>query len=189
MRAFVISEIGDVFDASLRDVEERRAHDDDVLVRIEFSGVNFKDAMVASPQSRVRRTERLVGGVDAAGVVVSSPDPTLLVGTRTETVVVMQDRRHDPGRAIGRRCHHAPTRGVLFIDGQSVKVDPIQHGKRVAHRRFGSPSIGGADLHDLAGYVGAQASEELAAEGGDGGAAELPHGDNSEAHRRSVTRF
>ena len=82
MRAFVISEIDHQFDASLRDVDERRHHDDDLLVRVEFSGVNFKDAMVATPQSRVRRVERLVGGVDAAGVVVSSPDSTIPIGTR-----------------------------------------------------------------------------------------------------------
>ena len=82
MRAFIISELDNVFDASLRNVEERRTHDDDVLIRVEFSGVNFKDAMVASPKSRVRRVEQLVGGVDAAGVVVSSPDPRTPIGTR-----------------------------------------------------------------------------------------------------------
>jgi len=49
---------------------------------VDFSGVNFKDAMVAAPKSRVRRVASLVGGVDAAGTVASSNDAAFPEGTR-----------------------------------------------------------------------------------------------------------
>ena len=58
------------------------AHADDVLVTIEYSGVNYKDALVAAARSRVRRVDSLVGGVDAAGVVATSTNVDLPVGTR-----------------------------------------------------------------------------------------------------------
>ncbi len=53
----------------------------DVLVSVAWSGVNYKDGMVASPGNRVARLSPLVPGVDLAGVVVSSTDPALEVGT------------------------------------------------------------------------------------------------------------
>ena len=54
----------------------------DVLVRVEYSGLNYKDAMVASAPSRVRRVSELVGGVDAAGVVEASSCEDVHVGDR-----------------------------------------------------------------------------------------------------------
>jgi putative YhdH/YhfP family quinone oxidoreductase len=82
VRAFVVSEIDDTLSAEVRDVEATATDPNDILVAVDFSGVNFKDAMVAAPKSRVRRVASLVGGVDAAGAIVHSGDPTLPVGTR-----------------------------------------------------------------------------------------------------------
>jgi acrylyl-CoA reductase (NADPH) len=82
VRAFVVTESDDTLSVAVRDVEAT-AHDaSDVLVEVDYSGVNFKDAMVAALKSRVRRVPSLVGGVDAAGTVVQSSDPTLREGTR-----------------------------------------------------------------------------------------------------------
>ena len=80
MHAFIIDESTGELRLEVRDVPALRTSDDDILIRVEFSGVNYKDAMVASPASRVRRVPRLVGGVDAAGVVVESTDPRFAVG-------------------------------------------------------------------------------------------------------------
>lgn len=82
MRAFVVSEVDDTLSMELREVEAVATEFDDILVSVDFSGVNFKDTMVAAPKSRVRRVASLVGGVDAAGTVVDSNDHTLPVGTR-----------------------------------------------------------------------------------------------------------
>jgi acrylyl-CoA reductase (NADPH) len=82
MRAFVVEELDGQLSCGLRDVDAVATQPDDVLVRVEYSGINFKDALVASAPSRVRRVTTLVGGVDAAGVVVESSDPVLTPGTR-----------------------------------------------------------------------------------------------------------
>jgi acrylyl-CoA reductase (NADPH) len=72
VRAFVVSEIDGALSTEVRDVEVSATDPSDVLVAVDFSGVNFKDAMVAAPKSRVRRVASLVGGVDAAGTVVGT---------------------------------------------------------------------------------------------------------------------
>jgi putative YhdH/YhfP family quinone oxidoreductase len=82
MRAFVVSDVDDQFSIGVHEVEAVPRDDGDLLIAVDFSGINFKDAMVASPKSRVRRVASLVGGVDAAGTVVASTIPHLPVGTR-----------------------------------------------------------------------------------------------------------
>jgi acrylyl-CoA reductase (NADPH) len=82
VRAFVVSEVDDNLSMGLRDVEAVATEPSDILVSVDFSGVNFKDTMVAASKSRVRRVSSLVGGVDAAGTVVDSGDHSLPAGTR-----------------------------------------------------------------------------------------------------------
>ncbi|HEY5091815.1 MAG TPA: acryloyl-CoA reductase [Acidimicrobiales bacterium] len=78
----MISEVEDQFSMGVHDVEAVPRNDSDVLIAVDYSGINFKDAMVASAKSRVRRVATLIGGVDAAGTVVASTLPHLPVGTR-----------------------------------------------------------------------------------------------------------
>ncbi|HQT99415.1 MAG TPA: YhdH/YhfP family quinone oxidoreductase [Acidimicrobiales bacterium] len=81
MRAYVIDETTD-FSTSVRDVELHALEPSDVLVEVDYSGINFKDAMVSQSKSRVRRRDVLIGGVDAAGVVVASTSERTPPGTR-----------------------------------------------------------------------------------------------------------
>jgi acrylyl-CoA reductase (NADPH) len=53
----------------------------EVLVRVRWSSVNYKDALVTVPGNRAARISPLVPGVDLAGVVVTSDDPALAPGT------------------------------------------------------------------------------------------------------------
>lgn len=82
MRAFVVSETESSFAREVRDVEAVPVEPGDALIGVEYSGVNYKDALVARAQSRVRRAATLVAGVDAAGTVLASDDPRLPAGTR-----------------------------------------------------------------------------------------------------------
>jgi acrylyl-CoA reductase (NADPH) len=52
----------------------------EVVVAVEWSCVNYKDAMVTVPGNRVARVSPLVPGVDLAGTVVTSADPALAPG-------------------------------------------------------------------------------------------------------------
>jgi len=82
VRGFVVTETESAFSSGVLDVTPVPLDSGDALVRVEYSGVNFKDALVARPHSRVRRSAQVVAGVDAAGVVVDSKDPRFAPGTR-----------------------------------------------------------------------------------------------------------
>ena len=82
MRAFVVTELDGQLHCGPVETEPAATDPADVLVRVDYSGVNYKDALVAAAPSRVRRIATLVGGVDAAGVVATSNDPGLPSGTR-----------------------------------------------------------------------------------------------------------
>jgi putative YhdH/YhfP family quinone oxidoreductase len=48
--------------------------DGDVVIRVAWSSVNYKDALAGTGQGRILRTFPLNGGIDAAGIVVDSGD-------------------------------------------------------------------------------------------------------------------
>jgi acrylyl-CoA reductase (NADPH) len=59
--------------SSFREVRELSVEelgDGDVLIAVEWSGLNYKDALAASPSGRVARISPLVPGIDLAGTVV-----------------------------------------------------------------------------------------------------------------------
>ena len=48
----------------------------DVLVQVEYSGINFKDGLASTESGRIARIDPLIGGVDLAGKVVESSTQT-----------------------------------------------------------------------------------------------------------------
>ena len=54
----------------------------EVEVRVEWSSVNFKDALATIASGKVARQRRLVPGIDMAGEVVGSSDRSIKVGSR-----------------------------------------------------------------------------------------------------------
>ncbi|NNF51070.1 MAG: oxidoreductase [Gammaproteobacteria bacterium] len=67
-------------DRTLRDLGNRP-----VLVRVRYSGINFKDALAATGAGKILRSFPLTGGIDLAGDVVESSDTRFHVG---QTVLV-----------------------------------------------------------------------------------------------------
>jgi acrylyl-CoA reductase (NADPH) len=80
-RAFILTRSDDSIDASVGDLDDDDLGEGDVVVDVEWSGVNYKDAMVSVPGNRVARRSPLVPGIDLAGTVSESDDPSLPVGT------------------------------------------------------------------------------------------------------------
>jgi acrylyl-CoA reductase (NADPH) len=112
VRAFVVSETDDTLTIGVRDIEPTPSDPGDLLIAVDYSGVNFKDAMVAAPKSRVRRVPSLVGGVDAAGTVMQSSDPTLPEGTRVAVHGGPLGVARDGGFA---QFEHSPARYVTAL--------------------------------------------------------------------------
>lgn len=80
--AFVATRNDEDVDTAVQLLDDEELPDGDVLVDVEWSAVNYKDAMVTTPGNRVARRSPLVPGVDLAGVVASSKDTGIAVGTR-----------------------------------------------------------------------------------------------------------
>ena len=59
--------------------------DGEVLIRVAYSGVNYKDALAGTGRGKILRRFPLIGGADAAGVVEESADPRYRPG---EAVIV-----------------------------------------------------------------------------------------------------
>src|SRR5260370_16079328 len=57
----------------------------DVVVRVAYSSVNYKDALAATGKGRILRRPSTIGGIDFAGTVVSSSDPRFAKGDAVVT--------------------------------------------------------------------------------------------------------
>jgi len=80
--AYLLSKAGAVIRPAVVQLEESDLPAGDVLVRVEWSAINFKDAMVTRPGNRVARGFPLVPGVELAGSVEESTSPDFAVGQR-----------------------------------------------------------------------------------------------------------
>jgi acrylyl-CoA reductase (NADPH) len=78
--AFVAVRDGDTVQTGVQDLDDAELPSGDVLVEVEWSAVNYKDAMVTVPGNRVARRSPLVPGVDLAGRVLESTDPGFSIG-------------------------------------------------------------------------------------------------------------
>ncbi len=71
----------------------------DVLVRVAYSDINYKDALAATGAGRILRRFPLVGGVDFSGVVETSADPRYKPGDAVLVTGCGLSETHDGGYA------------------------------------------------------------------------------------------
>jgi acrylyl-CoA reductase (NADPH) len=79
-RAFVAERADDAFRRGIRDLSPDDLPAGDVVVRVGWSGVNYKDGLAARRDGRVARADTLVPGIDLAGPVVQSTSPAFRRG-------------------------------------------------------------------------------------------------------------
>jgi putative YhdH/YhfP family quinone oxidoreductase len=80
-RAFVAEREGDTVRRAVRELGRDELPEGDVVVRVLWSSVNFKDALAASADGRVARISPLVPGIDLAGEVVEAGPEGPAAGT------------------------------------------------------------------------------------------------------------
>ena len=71
----------------------------EVVVRVQYSDINYKDALAATGAARILRKYPLVGGIDLAGEVVSSSDPRYTAGQPVLVTGCGLSETHDGGYA------------------------------------------------------------------------------------------
>ena len=80
VRAFLATRDGDAVSCGVGSVDASELGAGEVLVRVEWSSVNYKDALATQPQGGVARLDRLVPGIDLAGTVEESASAAFLPG-------------------------------------------------------------------------------------------------------------
>jgi acrylyl-CoA reductase (NADPH) len=81
-KALLATKTGEKISASLVELDEHDLMDGDVTVRIDYSTVNYKDALALSGYAEVIRQFPLIAGIDFAGTVEASSYPGIAVGDR-----------------------------------------------------------------------------------------------------------
>ncbi|MCD9116524.1 MDR family oxidoreductase [Pseudomonas bijieensis] len=81
-KALLTTKTGETISTHLVDFKDEDLMPGDVTVAIEFSTVNYKDAMALSGRSPVIRQFPLIPGIDFAGIVETSSHPGFKVGDR-----------------------------------------------------------------------------------------------------------
>lgn len=80
-RAFVVGPTEAGWQRRIVDLPLDQLGEGDVLIEVRWSGINFKDGLASTESGRVARIDPLVPGIDLAGTVVDSADPSVPVGS------------------------------------------------------------------------------------------------------------
>jgi acrylyl-CoA reductase (NADPH) len=170
VRAFVISDASGDLVLGVRDAAVTPRDDADVLIKVDYSSVNFKDSMVAQSPSRVRRVPTVIGGVDAAGVVTTSKDDDFSPGDRVVALGGSLGVARDggfaeylyvPGRYLTKLPPSLSTRDAMIIGtaGYTAMASVL------ALEHHGLVSGGEVVVTGATGGVGSQALTYLALKG------------------------
>ena len=71
----------------------------EIVVKVRYSTINYKDALAATGAGKILRRYPLVGGIDLAGEIVSSSDPAFAAGQKVLVTGCGLSETHDGGYA------------------------------------------------------------------------------------------
>jgi acrylyl-CoA reductase (NADPH) len=74
-KAFIVDKTEDTFTAELKQISLHDLPEADVLIKVAYSSINYKDGLASTPDGKIVRSYPFIPGIDLAGVVVSSQDP------------------------------------------------------------------------------------------------------------------
>lgn len=78
--ALVVNKREDQFSVKIQKLTIQDLPDGEVLIDVQYSGINYKDSLATIPNGNIVKTYPFVPGIDLAGVVVSSEDPRFQEG-------------------------------------------------------------------------------------------------------------
>ena len=100
-KALVVREVSDGnFEKSIQERSVNDLPDNDLLIEVHYSSLNYKDAMSASGNKRITKNYPHTPGIDAAGIVVSDKSGTFKEGQ--EVVVFGYDLGMDTPGGLGQ---------------------------------------------------------------------------------------
>jgi len=96
----------------------------EVVIKVAYSDINYKDALAATGKGRILRTYPLVGGIDLSGVVVSSVDNRFTAGQKVLVCGAQLSELYDGGyteyaRVKAESVVHIPD-GITLWDAMAL---------------------------------------------------------------------
>jgi putative YhdH/YhfP family quinone oxidoreductase len=167
-KAYLTSQEGKSVRTDLVDMTFDQLDPGEVVVRVEYSTVNYKDALSATGAGRIIRRFPCVGGIDLAGVVESSESPDFRPGDKVIAHAYEIGVSHHGGYAQKARV---PAAWLVPLPPGMSTFDAMTHGtagftaalaiQRMQHDGL-EPSLGPVLVNGATGGVGLVAIEILA---------------------------
>jgi acrylyl-CoA reductase (NADPH) len=171
-KAYRIFNENNKIEGRLVDVPEADIGRGDVVFKTAYSSVNFKDALAATGAGgKIIRNFPLIGGIDAAGTVVSSTDPRFKAGDEIICTSYDMGVAHDGG--FGEICR-VPADwvvplppGLSLLDAMSLGTAGYTAGLAVELLELNgmAPNNGKVLVNGATGGVASLAIDMLAAKG------------------------
>ena len=81
-KAVVIDNQNEKFTRDIKEIEKNQLKDGNVLVKVDYSSLNYKDALILNDGGKIVRKFPFVPGIDFAGTVVASEDSKFAKGDK-----------------------------------------------------------------------------------------------------------
>jgi len=154
--------VGRIVDASLDELPEG-----DVVLRTAYSSVNYKDALAGTGSGKIIRNFPLIGGIDAAGTVVSSSDSRFAEGDEVIATGYDLGVAHDGGysglvRVPADWLVHLP-KGMTLFESMTIGTAGFTAALSIVEmeRNGLTPDAGPVIVTGATGGVGSVAVEQL----------------------------
>jgi putative YhdH/YhfP family quinone oxidoreductase len=145
----------------------------EVVIRVAYSGINYKDALAATGKGRIIRRFPCIGGIDLSGTVVESSDPRFAKGDAVIATSYDIGVAHDGGYAEYARIPAdwvvPMPRGMSLFEAMALGTAGFTAGLAVARMQHEGlvPGNGPVAVTGATGGVGSIAVDILAGLGHD----------------------
>ena len=123
-KALLVSEVQEKeFASELTTLDTESLPEGEVLIEVQYSSLNYKDALSASGNKGVTRNFPHTPGIDAAGKIVESSDPSLPAGT--EVLVTGYDLGMNTAGGFGQFIRVPAAWVIRMPEGLSLRESMI----------------------------------------------------------------
>ena len=126
-RAFRIRNDNQGYRAGVEEMRVDELSAGEILVKVAYSSVNYKDALAGTGKGKILRRQPLNGGIDLAGYVAASTDPAFREGDSVLCTGSGLSETRDGGYAEYARI-------------ESKWAIPLPTGLRAGNGRLGQPA-------------------------------------------------
>jgi acrylyl-CoA reductase (NADPH) len=81
-KALVVNKTNEDFSVKMEDLTLNDLPEGDVVIKVAYSSVNYKDGLASIPEGKIVRSYPFIPGIDMSGTVVESKDPRFKAGDK-----------------------------------------------------------------------------------------------------------